>query len=409
MANRYIPLFLKHAPKARVRDFAVLAGLEATTRSLLLIVAPLTVYDALQDSEQFSAIYFAVGIVSLIWGLMVPWGTRFIPRRWMYSLGCCLYVIGHALGGSGIAALVPLCALFLAMATATTFVCLNAYVLDYIERQNLGRVQSMQMFFAAIPWCTGPLTGVWLREVWQPLPFIVAATGAVVLLATFWILRLGNGKQIARAKGPAANPLAYLARFATQPRLLAGWTFAVIRSCGWWTYILYLPVFCIENGLGDKLGATAVSISNSLLFGAPIVFALSRKMGVRRSLRIAFASGGGLWALAAAFSGVPVMTVAAVMLASILLVVLDVIGGLPFMMAVRPSERTEMSAVYSSFRDVSGILTPGFAWLVLQVAPLPGVFAVMAVLMGACFLIAGALHPRLGVVRPSRGGAIADA
>ena len=31
-----------------------------------------------------------------------------------------------------------------------------------------------------------------------------------------------------------------------------------------------------------------------------------------------------------------------------------------------------MSAVYSSFRDVSGILTPGVAWLVLLVAPCRG-------------------------------------
>ena len=249
---------------------------------------------------------------------------------------------------------------------------------------------------------------VWLREIWQPLPFIVAGVGAAVLLAVFWVLRLGNGKQVARAKGPAAFPLAYLARFAVQPRLLAGWSFAVIRSCGWWTYFLYLPVFCIENGLGDKVGATAVSISNAFLFTAPIIFAFSRKLGVRRSLRLSFALGGGFWAAAAALSGAPVMSVASVMLASVFLVVLDVIGGLPFMMAVRPSERTEMSAVYSSFRDVSGILTPGFAWLVLQVAPLPGVFAVMAVLMAICFLIAGALHPRLGVVRPSRGGLVQE-
>ena len=51
---------------------------------------------------------------------------------------------------------------------------------------------------------------------------------------------------------------------------------------------------------------------------------------------------------------------------------LDVAGGLPFLMAVKPSERTEMAAVYSSFRDVSGILTPGVAWLVLLVAPASG-------------------------------------
>ena len=84
---------------------------------------------------------------------------------------------------------------------------------------------------------------------------------------------------------------------------------------------------------------------------------------------------------------------------------LDVVGGLPFLMAVKPSERTEMSAVYSSFRDVSGILPPGAAWLVLLVAPLPGVFAAAGVGLISAFAVAGRLHPRLGNLRPSRGGA----
>ena len=75
------------------------------------------------------------------------------------------------------------------------------------------------------------------------------------------------------------------------------------------------------------------------------------------------------------------------------------------MMAVKPSERTEMSAVYSSFRDVSGILTPGAAWLVLLVAPLPGVFAAAGVGLLTAFAVAGRLHPHLGSLRPSRGGA----
>ena len=64
------------------------------------------------------------------------------------------------------------------------------------------------------------------------------------------------------------------------------------------------------------------------------------------------------------------MTVACLFLGSFGLVMLDVAGGLPFMMAVKPSERSEMAAVYSSFRDVSGIATPAMAWAVLSVAPL---------------------------------------
>ena len=68
-------------------------------------------------------------------------------------------------------------------------------------------------------------------------------------------------------------------------------------------------------------------------------------------------------------------------------------------MAVKPSERTEMSAIYASFRDVSGILTPGAAWLVLLVAPLPGIFAVTGVALVGCWHLARQLHPRLGAAR----------
>ncbi len=92
------------------------------------------------------------------------------------------------------------------------------------------------------------------------------------------------------------------------------------------------------------------------------------------------------------------------MAASVFLVMLDVVGGLPFLMSVKPSERTEMSAVYSSFRDVSSILTPGAAWLVLWVAPLPGIFVAAGAGLVASWLVAGRLHHRLGVQRPSRGG-----
>lgn len=403
MATRYIPIFLKHSPTPRVQNFALLSGMEATVRGTLISAMPLAVYDALGSAESTSAAYFSAGLVSLVWGLFVPWGTRFIPRRWMYSLGCALYLLGMALAIIGQSWSLPIALMTLAMATATTFVCLNAYILDYIDRQNLGRSQSMQMVFAAGPWAIGPLFGVWLRSVWAPLPFLVAGSFAIALLTVFWFLRLGNGKQITRAKGPAANPLAYLGRFFGQPRLIAGWLFAVVRSCGWWVYVVYLPIFCVEAGLGDKVGGTALSLSNTLLFSSPFILRLVRRASVRSGVRVAFAACAGAFLTAALLSPLPWLAVLACMVASVLLVTLDVVGGLPFLMAVKPSERTEMSAVYSSFRDVSGILTPGVAWLVLLVAPLPGIFVATSAAMATCWWVAGRLHPRLGVMRPSHG------
>jgi MFS family permease len=403
MANKYIPVLLRHSPVPKVQHFAILAGLDASVRGMLISVMPLTVYDALGNAESVSQAYFIAGLASLCLGLMVPWGTRYIPRRWMYTVGTLLYILGAVLAAYGSPVTVPLALMANAGATATTFVCFNAYVLDYIDRSNLGRAQSMNMVFAAAPWAIGPLLGVWLREVWAPLPFLLAGGLALVLLATFWVLRLGNGKQISRARRPATNPLAFMGRFFAQPRLIAGWMFAVIRSCGWWVYVVYLPIFCIEAGLGDKVGGVVLSLSNALLFVTPLMLRVATKLSVRRAVRGAFALCAVAFIGSALVSPLPWAAVGFMMAGSVMLVVLDVVGGLPFLMAVKPSERTEMAAIYSSFRDVSGILTPGSAWLVLLVAPLPGVFAVAGLAMGACMVVAGKLHPRLGSSRPSHG------
>lgn len=403
MATRYLPLALKHSPTPRIEHFALLAGLDAAIRGVLISTMPLVVYNALGDAQTTSITYFVVGCIALVWGLMVPWATRLVPRRWAYTGGVVLYLIGNTLGAVGTAWAVPLALMCNAMATVTIFVCLNAYVLDYVDRANLGRSQSTQMVYAAGAWTLGPMAGVWLYLQWPPLPFLVAGGFALVLLVSFWVLRLGNGKQIARAKRPAVNPLGFLGRFFSQPRLIAGWFFAVMRSCGWWVYVVYLPIFCIEAGLGDKVGGIALSITNALLFAAPAMNRLGRRLSVRRSVRLAFGACGGLFLAAGLMAFLPWAMVAFVMCASVFLVMLDVVGGLPFLMSVKPSERTEMSAVYSSFRDVSGILTPGAAWLVLFVAPLPGIFVAAGVGLLSAWAIAGRLHPRLGTDRPSRG------
>lgn len=289
MALRYIPLHLKHPATPKITDFATLSGLEAAVRGTLISTVPIAVYDAFGSASNLSTVYLMAGVITLFWGLLVPRLTQLFPRRWVYSGGCGLYLVAMALFIAGTPLTVQIAILISAMATVTTFVCLNAYVLDYVARADLGRTQGQQMVYAAVPWAVGPLTGVWLRGLWAPLPFLVAGGFALLLLAVFWYLRLGNGKQITRAKGPAVNPLAYLGRFFRQPRLIIGWLFAVFRSCGWWVYVVYVPVFCIESGLGDKLGGVMLSISNASLLLSPMMARAARRLTVRRSLLFALA------------------------------------------------------------------------------------------------------------------------
>ena len=257
------------------------------------------------------------------------------------------------------------------------------------------------MFYSAAGWTVGPVAGVTLMHWWEPAPFLVAAAAAT-MLGVFLVMRLGDGKLITRARGPAPNPLGYLRRFVAQPRLMAGFLFAVIRSCGWWIYVVYLPIFAVENGLGERIGGVALSISNAFLFATPLMLRWMQRVSVRHSVRTGFLAAGGFFIAGAALAPWPVATVPALLCGTAFLILLDMCAGLPFLMSVKPSERTEMSAVYASYRDVSGILTPGAAWLVLLVSPISGIFAAGGAAMIGAWMLAGLLHPRLGARRLPR-------
>lgn len=408
MHERRIPEWLRHAPAPSVRGFALIAGTEAIARGILISVFPLVMYAALRDAVVVSEIYFLVGLVSLLAGLLVPFVSRFVPRRYVFSIGVLMYCTGAILAINGSATAV-IAALFLStIATVVTFVCFNAYVLDYIAKIELGRCETSRMFYSAIGWTLGPALGVVLYKWWAPAPFLVAASASLVMLALFLFIRLGNGRLITRSRAAPKNPFAFLPRFVAQPRLLAGWLFAVVRSVGWWVYVVYLPIFAIEQGLGDRLGGIALSITNGTLFLTPLMLRWMQKNSIKIAVRTGFIASGLLFTFATIVSGLPWISVAALMLGSFFLILLDVSGGLPFLLAVKPSERTEMSAIYASYRDVSGIVTPGAAWVMLMFAPLSAVFAASGIGLILAWGIAGRLHPRLGQARVKYASPISD-
>jgi len=392
------PLLSPGRPGAR--EFALLSGIEAVARAAQVSVLPVAMYAAFGDAGRVSALYLAAGLVSLVGGLLVPWATHLVPRRWVYTAGAVLLLGGAAAAVAG-GPLTALAVLANMLGAVTLFVCLNAYVLDSIPRHDLPRTESLRLSYTALAWTVGPVTGVLLHAAWRPAPFLVAAVAAVVLVAVFWALRLGNGRLIVRARAPAPNPLAFLGRFLAQPRLVAGWSFATLRSCGWWVFTVYLPIYALEAGPGAWVGGLALSISSGFLFFAPLVQRRLRGRPVRQAVRSGFLGAGLFFAVAAvaALAHLAWPAVGLLLVAAAFLSLLDVFGGLPFLMAVKPSERAEMAAVYSSYRDASNVLAPGLAGAILHVAPLPAVFAGVAAGLFSAWALAGRLHPRLGAPR----------
>jgi len=399
MHERRIPEWLRHTPAPSVRGFAVLAGTEAIARGILVSVFPLVMYRALQDAALVSGAYFFIGLASLFIGLLIPFLIRFVPRRWVYVTGTLMFAAGalFAMGQTPVSVILGLG--LTTTATVVTFVCFNAYVLDYVAKIELGKFEMSRLFYSAIGWTIGPALGVFLYTTWAPAPFLIAATAAMAMFALFLIMRLGNGKLITKSRAAPVNPFAYFGRFAAQPRLIAGWLFAVVRSCGWWVYVVYLPIYALQNGLDAQIGGFALSISNGALFLTPLMYRFMQRSSVKTAVRTGFIMSGFVFLLAGVLHGFPWLAVFSLIIGSFFLILLDVSAGLPFLLSVKPSERTEMSAIYSSFRDVSGILTPGAAWLVLLIAPISGVFVAAGLGLLAAWGLARTLHPRLGHAR----------
>lgn len=379
-----------------MRAFATLGAFEAMVRGIALSVYPVLMYRAWADAVVVSQLYFVVGIASALLGLAVPMATRHLPRRWVYTIGAGLFLLSAVFGmvGGKVITLALLCHVG---GTAIVFVCFNAFVLDNLAKTEYGRLESLRLMFGGAGWTIGPVLGVWLIRGWAGAPFVIVGLAAAGLLIAFWVMGVAHGRGSALAAAGSGNPWHYLRRFARQPRLVAGWLLVLLRSCGWWVYTVYVGIYAVQSGLGDQAGGIASSLANVGLFLAPLMMRWVAMRSVRHAVRAGFLYSGLLFMLATVLSPWPLLTVAVLVVASYFLVLLDVVAGLPFLLSVKPSQRTEMSAVYSSFRDVSGIVTPGLAWLVLQFAPLAGVFAIAGLALLLAWLLSAHLHPDLGV------------
>lgn len=385
-------------PPARpgVNSFAILAACEASSRATLISVYPVLMFRALGDAAAVSEAYALIGCAGLGCALSVPLLARFVPRRWLYTLGMVLMIVSSVIGGFLDTGLVTVAVAVNSIGLVILAVCFNAYVMDYVERVSMGRNESRRLLFSGIPWSIGPFLGVFLMDLHPQIPFLMSIAASLFMLFYFWHLRLGDGKVITKARKPPVNPLRYIPRFFRQPTLVAGWFYATMRSVGWSIYIIYVPIFAVKSGLSDQVGGLALSISNGFLFLTPLMLGFLQRTSVRRAIMTGFVGGGVLFVAASLLHEFPWPAVAILVSATLFLILLDVCGGLPFLLTVKPSERTEMAAVYSTFRDVAAVGSPAFARLVLVFTPVTGVFAAIGMVLIGCALIARQTHPALG-------------
>ena len=373
------PIWVHALGRPGARAFAVLFALDALTRAILSTILPLQVLDAVGDPASLSAVFLIVSCLGLCANFAILPLSRLITRRWTYSLGCAAFVaaailIGH--GGLIAVSLGMFCRLF---ATASVTICTNLYVLDHIKGKALNEVEPLRLFFSAAAWTIGPFLGVflWSRIHW--LPFAISICGALLLLSTFWIMRIGDNPIITPAKTQPRNPLFSLIPFFRRPALRRGWLIAFGRSCWWVSFFIYVPVFSVQSGFSAEEAALLVSAGN-----------------VRQAIILAAVLAGLATAIAGLLAWLsPLATVAMMLLCALFAVILDIYGNLPFLRMVRPSERLRMTPVFVTYRDLSDIATPALAGAVLLFFPLPIFFLVLGGGLASLSLAAASLPRRL--------------
>ena len=386
---RHPSLILSAQPNAWT--FSILFLFESVARATLVTVLPLTAYALLGGKEAVSLAYTAVSCVALGFTFAIPVLVRRLSRRWAYSLGAALlglYALLLALN----AAPALIMGMFCRTAGAALLnVTLSLYIMDNIGKRELTRSEPLRLATATLAWGVAPYLGVTLMQswgLWAPALLSLAATA--LLLTVFWALRLTEGGPIrpGHAPAPLSHPLAAIRRFAAQPRLRLAWGIAFARSAFWTTFFVYVPILMLEGGLGPGAGGLAVAAGNLMLLNN--LFA--RHWAERHSLRIVLGAAliaAAALTLAGGLLGPALPAVAGVVMVggAFFVALIDGLGPVPFLRAVRVHERAPMTAIYRTYLDASELLPPLAYFFLFMLGGFPVAFAALALLLAAIGLI----------------------
>lgn len=377
-------------------SFARLNALEGIARSLLVGVIPLLALEILGSKELVTRTYLIASILTLAITLNFAALERLLERRWVMTFGvaCALTAMVILVFGDS---LVITLGVGLQQASASLFsVCLSLYIMDYIGRQELIYTETRRMLYTGIAWLIGPTLGLWLWEEfarWSP--FGLSAIGALGTLSYFWYLRLGHEGAIRKARSRPVNVLRIIPRYFQQRPLRIAYWITLSRSIFWMTLFVYGPIYVVEANLPVWVAGGLLSLSSALLLISPFIRRLASRQGTRFIIACALVLTGGSMLTLYLIGEPRPIGLLFWMSASLGGVSLDVLGNIPFMRMVKPRERTEMTMIFSTWREGSQLLTPLLVSMVLLVAPFEFFYLLLALLLFGAAIKATFLPRRL--------------
>ena len=347
----------------------------AMARAVLLSILPLKALSLLGSAQYVSVLFFVVSVcgigaslgvysilrhISLHVGfmgslLMMTLSVMLLSAQvlWVFSVGMVLHVFS----------------------VTSMEVILSLYVMQRIPRRRLSEFEPLRMLSSIVALSIGPFLGVYIQSRYADwLPFAIAAAGTLATFAYFRWLGLQHTTMQGGSFG-TVNPARHVGRFFRQPRLRLAWSLVLARSSWWMMFIIYTPIYAVQSGLGELLGAAIISIGSAWTLTLPYWGWVARRYSLRLLMRMGFIVTSLMTLAVFAFSGSPLVAMGLLVFAALGATMLDGSGHVLFLRAVRPLERTEMTGVFQTYRDVANLIVPGVFAILLKFYALPIVFA----------------------------------
>ncbi len=390
MTRALLPRTIAGLPPRQGAAFLSLFFFPCIAQAILLTVLPLGALRLLGTPRAVTLLYAIAGLAAVAGRLSVPILVRLLGRRHVFALGTVALIIGSLLFSIDVVPAFAVALVLNTVAIGCLDITTQLYLLDNVPRQALRQFEPMRIFSAAAPWTFGPWLGVHLQvNVAFAAPFIVVMVSAIVLYLLFRALDLSEN-QAATPRG-VTNPLRYLPRFFSQPRLLLAWTLASVRSSWWSMFFVYAPILAVTSGLSPETGGLVVSIGTAWTWLVPLWGWTGQRFGLRALMRVGYAGAGILSIAAATTASQPGWGAFFLVMAACSAGALDGAGNLLFLRAVHPYERAEMTTVFASYRDVTQVAPPIICSILLAFFALPSVF----IASGSAMLASAALATRI--------------
>jgi ACDE family multidrug resistance protein len=363
-------------------ELARLTGLESFARAVMAGVVPLAAYEALGSKQAVSYVFIGGAIITVLFTLNVGALERRLHRRWVVTLAAAFLLAAAGLLAYADGPLFAV-AIGLRSAEASIFsVCLSLYIMDYIGKRDLTVTESRRIVYSGGAWLAGPTIGGWL---WSrgstTAPFAISAVATVVMISYFWRLRFHHNAVLMTPNSAISNPFVNVVRFFRQRNLRIAYLITLCRAVFWAALFVYGPIYIIEADMPAWSAGIFLSASSAMLFTSPLVRRAADRFGTRTLIIAAFTlMAVSMLALAGLDRPRP-FGVVFWLLGALGGAVLDLLGNIPFMKMVKPRERTAMTTVFSTWREVSFLIAPLIGAIALAAGSFRLLYVVIAVLL----------------------------